>query len=71
MFGVYELSRLAQEKYHERVRKLEWREVEGVTVWVPTILGRIVLALRAARRGRAQNVRQPSTRLTPGSVMAK
>ena len=71
MLGTYELCRLAQEAYRERVRKSEWKEVEGMTVWVPTLRERIVLALLTALARRAHAVRQPSTPWMPGGVMAK
>ena len=71
MLGTYDLCRLAQEVYRERVRQSEWKEVEGVTVWVPTLLDRIALVLRAALASRIQKVRQSSMRWTQSDMMAK
>jgi hypothetical protein len=74
MLGSYEINRLVQQEYRERMRKSEWREVEGITIRMPTLHDRIVQAVRvslATLASCANRVRRPSTQLTPSGGTAK
>lgn len=69
MFNVF---KIAQAEYHIRNAKFNsTHDVEGMTVQVPNILDRAVLALRAALAGRTPQAKQTRAPLNRRATVAK